>query len=287
MALINCENCGKQISDKAKNCPHCGNAVLQPYSCAECGTIISSNEEVCPNCGFPISDNNTEPKLETSDKSNDDVSGLSKSRFRPIYIILIVVIAGLLLAVGLNYYKQQAEAARIEAELVRIAAEEALIKETYAKNMDNAVRAIASGYMDASEITQAVTTVWAHAQFQQPNDFTDKYTRPNGSYVAVHEALNNLYSDPSIDETVSSLINAYVLSFDYMQSLVNPPEEFEDAYAALLSLYDVFNEKYELASTYPTGEILDYQKKDIDLSEEFYIKTQQVFMYSDLFKQQE
>jgi len=24
MALINCKECGKQVSDKAVNCPHCG-----------------------------------------------------------------------------------------------------------------------------------------------------------------------------------------------------------------------------------------------------------------------
>lgn len=29
MALINCPNCGKQISDKAKNCPHCGKSFVK------------------------------------------------------------------------------------------------------------------------------------------------------------------------------------------------------------------------------------------------------------------
>ena len=29
MALIKCSECGKQISDKAKTCPNCGNQISQ------------------------------------------------------------------------------------------------------------------------------------------------------------------------------------------------------------------------------------------------------------------
>lgn len=37
MALINCPECGKEVSDKAKTCPNCGIAITkepieQPYS---------------------------------------------------------------------------------------------------------------------------------------------------------------------------------------------------------------------------------------------------------------
>lgn len=30
MALIKCQECGKEISQKATNCPHCGNPVQAP-----------------------------------------------------------------------------------------------------------------------------------------------------------------------------------------------------------------------------------------------------------------
>jgi len=30
MALINCPECGKSISDKASACPHCGNPIAEP-----------------------------------------------------------------------------------------------------------------------------------------------------------------------------------------------------------------------------------------------------------------
>lgn len=43
MALINCPECGKEISDKATSCPHCGNPMNQP---------VSKEEEYlcCPKC---------------------------------------------------------------------------------------------------------------------------------------------------------------------------------------------------------------------------------------------
>ncbi|MFA6904369.1 MAG: zinc ribbon domain-containing protein [Gallionellaceae bacterium] len=45
MALINCNECGKEISDKATTCPHCGaptvnvsQNIADPNACSKCGT---------------------------------------------------------------------------------------------------------------------------------------------------------------------------------------------------------------------------------------------------------
>lgn len=43
MALIKCNECGKEISDQATTCPHCGNPVSQ--------TTNTSNQPKCPKCG--------------------------------------------------------------------------------------------------------------------------------------------------------------------------------------------------------------------------------------------
>lgn len=55
MALIKCKNCGKEISDKSKQCIHCG---FEPKEivkniCKECGKEIEDN--ICNYCGY---DNN-------------------------------------------------------------------------------------------------------------------------------------------------------------------------------------------------------------------------------------
>ena len=49
MALIKCSECGKEISDKAKLCPHCG---FEKNECPECGKEVKSKNNVCENCGF-------------------------------------------------------------------------------------------------------------------------------------------------------------------------------------------------------------------------------------------
>jgi hypothetical protein len=66
VALINCPECNKEISDKAGACPSCGHPmekqVLKPIyqkpkvtipkevSCLECGKEISTNSKACPYC---------------------------------------------------------------------------------------------------------------------------------------------------------------------------------------------------------------------------------------------
>ena len=66
MAMIQCPECGKEISDKAKTCPRCGVPI---YVCPECGRVSADCEGVCPHCGYehveknPIAQN---PKEEQS-----------------------------------------------------------------------------------------------------------------------------------------------------------------------------------------------------------------------------
>ncbi len=53
MALIKCDECGKEISDKAKKCIHCGNIVITYTKCNECGESFASDCSSCPKCGCP------------------------------------------------------------------------------------------------------------------------------------------------------------------------------------------------------------------------------------------
>lgn len=49
MALIKCPECSGQVSDKAKNCPHCGFGIV---TCGECGAVVADPVEACSACGF-------------------------------------------------------------------------------------------------------------------------------------------------------------------------------------------------------------------------------------------
>lgn len=53
MALINCNECGAQISDKATTCIKCGAPVVKKeiIKCFECGTELEKGAKTCSNCG--------------------------------------------------------------------------------------------------------------------------------------------------------------------------------------------------------------------------------------------
>ncbi len=38
MALIKCSECGKEVSDKARTCPYCGNPIDTNVYCPKCGS---------------------------------------------------------------------------------------------------------------------------------------------------------------------------------------------------------------------------------------------------------
>lgn len=53
MALINCPECGKEISDTSTNCIHCGYHLSNSSSriCVGCGAALKDDEDYCEKCG--------------------------------------------------------------------------------------------------------------------------------------------------------------------------------------------------------------------------------------------
>lgn len=71
MALIQCSECGAQISDLAKSCPHCGAPIKVPCKCMECGHIVSPNAIMCPQCGVPLKNERTQNRQYSNHTGND------------------------------------------------------------------------------------------------------------------------------------------------------------------------------------------------------------------------
>ena len=72
MTLIKCKECGQDLSDTAKTCPHCGAAVVKDVLCVKCGTKVPENIKFCPTCGAPVvSDTSSAAK-----KKDKTVAGL-------------------------------------------------------------------------------------------------------------------------------------------------------------------------------------------------------------------
>lgn len=61
MALIKCKECGKEFSDKASQCIHCGCPIEKEETkifCVDCGNELKISDKVCSKCGCPTDNNN-------------------------------------------------------------------------------------------------------------------------------------------------------------------------------------------------------------------------------------
>lgn len=67
MALIKCPECGHDVSDKAKLCPHCGYPIYNLSKCPECGTIVKKGARFCPKCGYSFVSQADEHSKEQKD----------------------------------------------------------------------------------------------------------------------------------------------------------------------------------------------------------------------------
>ena len=75
MALIKCEECGKEISSSVSICPHCG---ISLKNCPECGTKINDNDTSCPKCGYPIVE---EPSKNIITENLDKITGANSKSY--------------------------------------------------------------------------------------------------------------------------------------------------------------------------------------------------------------
>lgn len=109
MAMINCPECGRQISDKALSCPGCGYDMIAPR-CVECGEVISDLAAVCPKCGCPVEN----VKIETSEQVRVIDPIKAKNKLIPIIVAAIVLVA--VIAVLIVVFKPQVEKITIDGK---------------------------------------------------------------------------------------------------------------------------------------------------------------------------
>lgn len=95
MALINCSECSREISDKAEACPHCGcprqQLLPETVCCLDCRKDFPFNDEVCPFCGLFNSQKHNllaelKPELEVITVTDQDTAVICpKCRARNAY----------------------------------------------------------------------------------------------------------------------------------------------------------------------------------------------------------
>lgn len=88
MALITCKECGKEVSDAAKTCPHCGAPVVKEIYCSNCGEKVPATECFCPKCGVSL-------------KGAAYCSGSKRGEDDKIITALLAIIVG---GLGIHYF---------------------------------------------------------------------------------------------------------------------------------------------------------------------------------------
>ena len=264
MALIECKNCGKTISDKAKVCPGCGIQLFQNIDeldstpvedniriCEECGSTVPNDATTCPNCGCPmelVEDQPTqkEESIEQPQKveiTKVSVPGIKASTKKLIGIILGVIAIIAIIAVAIS--SSNAKKA----------------KEDYLANLRLASSTMLSGAAEAESCGGLIHDVWYNCIFKNKDSSTDQYTRKNyGSgafYDDFNDALRNLFSDVSFSLRIDGIKSNQDKVAKIMKSLKNPPDEYRDAYEAMKDFYDAYQELTECAVN-PSGNLTSF-----------------------------
>lgn len=251
MALIQCKYCEKNVSDKAKNCPHCGGLLIEEnleveqapeaVLCEECGTEIPEGATTCPNCGCPVPEKIVE---DTTQKVEVTAVNLQMKKSTKKYIVLGVIAVAVIALI----------ASVVSSNNKKNAAEE------YINNIETVSYTMLSGAADAEDAGNLIKSVWYNSIYEERDSETDKYTRPNGYfYDDFNDALGELFSDDSFTSVLSDIRDNQELVSSLMKDLKNPPEEHQEAYEAIKEYYDAYLELTNLAID-PTGSLQSFSE---------------------------
>lgn len=95
MAMMECPNCGEQVSDKAKKCVHCGTILIaeEKRYCQECGAELEEGADVCPKCGCPAEnvENNETQVPQQVEVTGVKIARKSKKIMAIVTVVLLIV----------------------------------------------------------------------------------------------------------------------------------------------------------------------------------------------------
>ena len=216
MALINCPNCNKEISDKAKFCVGCGYQLIndidtvKTMNCPECGVVTDGMTDACSNCGYPLN------LFELKDNEKSKNKSIFKKKWFWVSIICFVLLISIVLFISNN--------ARTENYNIEIC---------------TAVDEIMAVSAETENVGNQICSVWNNAIFDKDNENTAKYTSGTKDF---NEALSNLFADEEFIGKITAIRDKQSEIDIYLGKLKNPPEKFEDAYDEFKELYYAYSD---------------------------------------------
>lgn len=221
MALIVCPECGKEISDKVKACPHCG------YPFPENEQVASTPQQV------EVTAVNLGPK-DPKKKKKVLLGGA-------VAVIAIIAVIVIVFAVKQN----QAAAMRQE----------------YIDNLRLIqVQMLSSGSV-AEQMCNTTKSVWYNTIYEERDSKTDRYCMSNGKFNEdFNDSLNALYSNSDTITVVDGLKENRETIAALMNDLQNPPDEFTACFSTVESMYDAYWGLTGLAIS-PSGSLKTYSEE--------------------------
>lgn len=277
MALINCPQCGAQVSDKAEKCPSCGFVLIEkePILCKECGTELQNGDTICPKCGCPVE--NDKDKNETV-KAN--TSSLNKKKLKTIIIAAVVVIAITITGIFINKSNAKSE---------------------WEKNYQSAVSTMLDGAATAETTGNGIYSVWRNTIYHKFDPDTNEYTltetgkflysNKSGDATSSQRDLFNddfntslsLYFSDTAYKSASSSLNSNQSSVNkLMKKLQTVPDGYENAYSAIEDFYDNYTEFVNLILS-PSGSLQTFSSSFSSLDSSVLSAYQKSKNYADGF----
>lgn len=260
MAMILCPECGLEISDKAKQCIHCGKVFVEEeiindeIRCIECGSTLLNTDEICPKCGCPVEKNRDTAKPQQVEVASIKMAATTKKIIIGIVIAIILCASG---GIGYKIYSDNKE--------------EQLFRESYNEyiaNLEKVQILMLSGGSDAESLCNLTLRVWGNAISEDYDSETDKYTRGTYSWNDFNTALANLYADSSTITKVSNIESNQASVKELIRNLQNPPEGLDKCYDTVSDLYDAYMILTDLAIS-PSGSYRDYGGNKSDAVSDF------------------
>ncbi len=92
MALIKCESCGKEKSDKAKKCPHCNHVAEESIFCPECGTKNKPGNTFCESCGTSLTEKTVEKKATSNNAGGNSIMDIIKNKYFIVGAVIVLLL---------------------------------------------------------------------------------------------------------------------------------------------------------------------------------------------------
>lgn len=268
MAMIQCPCCGKEISSRANRCPGCGYELPREEQlpvCDECGAVLPEGAAECPACGCPVT------VRETAQPQRVSVAQVEWRGIRPeTKRAVLIGAAALVLILVIGFAVSAAVKGNQSA--------------AYKDKLSSTVSSMWSGAVQAESACTLIHDVWYNTIYEKSSTTTDAYTKNSAGsfYDDFNTSLLMLMWSDEFEAKTDSIRSSQTRVEAAMKELQNPPADQQNAYAALLSLYDSYIEITNLALD-PTGNLSSYTSSFNAADSAFakYYKAIQIYVDSD------